>query len=342
MLLKEATIAALTAELKQKDSLLQIGNEVYIIAFGCVHICNISLMQGSQVLPEILTLSMPLKWNKPMWMPLGVWAAQVVRVGQMVYIGGGGAESSRLLEYNIEGSVWKLIVPPVDSFGLAAVNDTVIIAGGSYKGSGDTNRVWTLQPGTGTWLQPFPCMPTARSWPSAVGYKKWLFVAGGSTKQCVEVLDTSTKQWYTALPLPHAIARPSLALLQDMIYIGMEKTVIRALAPMLISDAICPSKAATPTKWESLPGTLDTQPALVEFHGHLLAVGAFDTPSSNMAIYLPLTRQWQSVAQLSIPREGCACLVLPDTRGGSIMVMGGCGKAEKSQYIKTLVSAVLY
>ena len=97
-----------------------------------------------------------------------------------MYIGGGGAEGSeyKILEYTIEGGQWREIETPVKEFGIAVVNDQVIITGGEDRGGSDTNQVWVLDSLTNTGTQPFPAMPTARLMSSAVGYKRWVLVLG--------------------------------------------------------------------------------------------------------------------------------------------------------------------
>ena len=68
------------------------------------------------------------------------------------------------------------------------------------------------------------------------------------------------------------------------------------------------------------------------FHDSLLAVGEYTSPSSTIAMYLPQTEQWLTVAQLPTPREGCICVVLPETQ--EMMVVGGVD--ENGDYIKTI------
>ncbi|CAI8042569.1 Probable serine/threonine-protein kinase drkA [Geodia barretti] len=196
MTVKEATIAALTAELKEKDKFLQLSKNKVL-----------------EPLPSLLTCNLPLKWSNPMNMPLGMWAGQAVLLGGNIYVGGGGAEKNRgLLKFKMEGNVWTLISWPVENFGLAVVSDQLVAIGGAYKNSGAIDEVWVFNPATAAWLQPFPRMPTARSWASAIGFKRWVIVAGGSGKKCVEVLDTVTKEWYNAIALPRETARPSLTI----------------------------------------------------------------------------------------------------------------------------------
>ena len=122
-------------------------------------------------------------------MPSGVKFALAVVIGGKVYIGGGRAEGGdyKVLEYTIQGGQWREIETPVGYFGMAVANNQLIITGGQDKDGEVTNEVWVLDSASGIWTQPFPAMPTARDSPSAVGYKRWVLVVGGSGEKCVEV-----------------------------------------------------------------------------------------------------------------------------------------------------------
>ena len=283
----------------------------------------------------MLTYNLPLKWKKTIKMTSGVLDAKAVVVGGKVYIGGGGAEGNKykILEYTIKGGQWRELETPVQSFGMAVVNNQVIIAGGEDIGGSLTNQVWVLDSITNTWTRPFPAMPTARIWSSAVGYKRWMLVVGGDGEKSVEVLDTRSKQLFVASPLPSDALRPSLTVIQDTLYVVWGKSAVSVSIPMLISDAMSQSRASVstneprPTEWQSLPDTPTNYPAITSFHGYLLAVGARGSPSSTIAMYLPLSEQWLTVAQLPTPRDGCTCVVLPETEG--VMVIGGVDKNSK-------------
>ena len=286
-------------------------------------------------LPSVLTFNLPLKWKKSVKMPSGVCYAYAVEVGGKVYIGGGEAEDGvyKVLEYTIQGGQWREIETPVVYFGMAVVNDQLIIIGG--QDGVPTDQVWVLESDSDTWTQPFPAMPTARCWVSAVSYKRWVLAVGGYGERCVEVLDTASKKWYTAAPLPSTAEQPSLAVIQDTLYVVREESAVSVSIPMLISFAVSQSTASNEprsTEWQPLPDTLTSCPAITSFHGSLLAVGAWDSPSSTIAMYLPQTEKWQTVAQLPSPHNGCVCVTLPET--GEMMIVGGCN--NNGDYIKTI------
>ena len=252
---------------------------------------------------------------------------------------------------------WRKIVAPTFWFGMTAVDDQLIIAGGSDPNTKSlSDQVFVLDGDKKTLTQSFPAMPTARLVPSAIGYKRWLVVAGGTLTpddenlvNVVEVLDTSSKQWYKVSPLPCPTFRPSLAIIQDTLYISwmnyVEKTsgTHQIFIPTLISNAISPAQAtknkSSLAEWQALPDPLTHHPALASFHGHLLAVGDGDTPSSTIAMYLPHLQQWQKVAELPTPRRGCTCCFLPATK--ELMVIGGVKDEDRKHPIFTVETCEL-
>ena len=286
-------------------------------------------------LPSELTFNLPLKWKKSGEMPSGVWGAHAVEVGGKVYIGGGC--DYKVLEYTVQGGQWRKIETPVHSFGMAVVNDQLIIIGGRDREKDLTDQVWVLESDSNTWTQPFPAMPTAREWVSAMGYKRWVLVVGGDEERCVEVLNVVSKQWYTAASLNSYASRPSLTVIQDILYVVGGKFAVSVSIPILISDAMSRSTASNEprsTEWQPLPDTPTYHPAVTSFHDLLLAVGACNSSSSTIAMYLPQTEQWLTVAQLPSPRNTCTCVILPET--GELMVVGGTGKNGESIDICTL------
>ena len=349
---------------------------------------NLQLFNSLQV-PEpllgVLKYTLPLKWKNTTKTPLGTVGSQTVVIGEKFYFGGGGMyvkkvrQSGRgvvegssdsekeekvrgycsVLEYSRtgEGPQWRTIAAQTVLFGMAAVDDQLIIAGGVDLNTDDlSDQVFVLDGDKKIWTQPFPAMPTARYWPSAIGYKRWLVVAGGALTpdgkelvDVVEVLDTSSKQWYKASPLPCPTPRQSLAIIQDNLYIvwiNLDEDKTRAhhiFIPTLISNAISPGQAtdnkSSPTEWQALPDPLTRLPALVPFHGHLLAVGAAGTPSSTIAMYLPHLQQWQKVAELPTPRRGCTCCFLPATK--ELMVIGGLKDVAAKDPIFTMEACEL-
>ena len=277
-------------------------------------------------------------------MPSGVVGAQAVVVGGKVYIRGGEVEGSeyKILEYTIQGGQWREIETPVAGFGMAVVNNQLLIIGGEDEEERATNQVWALDSVSGAWTQPFPAMPTARACLSVVGYKRWVLVVGGYEERCVEVLDTATNKWYVATSLPNDAFRPSLTVIQDTLYVVWGHSAVSLSIPILISDAVSQRPAThtssrpQSTEWQPLPDTPTVDPATTSLLGSLVAVGGRPAYSS-IAMYLPHMEQWLEVAQLPTPCHHCTCVILPETQ--QLMVIGGRdenGKCVKSIDLCTL------
>ena len=272
-------------------------------------------------------------------MPSGVSDAQAVVIGEKVYIGGGEAEGGdyKIWEYTIEGGQWREIETPVQYFAMAVVNNQLIIIGGEDKEFSPTNMVWELDSEFGIWTQPFPEMPTARYWPSAVGYKRWVLVVGGDGERCVEVLDTVSKKWYTATPLPSNAIQPSLVVIEDTLHVLWRYSAVSTSIQMLISDAVSQNPAndtsdgPKPTEWQPLPDTPTKWPTITVLNGSLIAMGS-NPVSSTIAMYLPQTEQWLKVAELPTPCRSFTCATLPET--GKLMVIGGMN--EEDDYIRSI------
>ena len=259
-------------------------------------------------------------------MPLGVAEAQTVVVGGKVYIGGGVVEGGnfKVLEYTIETGLWREIKTPVEFFCMAAINGQLVIIGGSMKDK-PCNKIWVLER---TWKSRFPELRTATDASSAVGYKKWVIVAG---KNCVEVFDSRRNMWFTATPFHvNRVSRPILTMIQEMLYVVIGKQAFCVSIEELISDAM--SERQKPTAWEELRETHVYEPVLTSVNGNLLALGAWDVPSSTIAMYLQQTRQWLEVEELKTPRMLCTCVTLPNTV--ELMVIGGKNAAD--EYIRTI------
>ena len=278
-------------------------------------------------------------------MPTGVSEAQAVVVGGKVYIGGGLVEGGnyKILEYTIQGGQWREIETPVAWFGMAVVNNQLLIIGGEDEKYKPTNQVWALDSVSGAWTQPFPAMSTVKDCPSAVGYKRWVLVVGEQfsydmddkvlrLERCMEVLDTATNKWYVATPLPDNVSYPSLTVIQDTLYVVLGHSAVSLSIPILISDAVSQrpathtSSGPQSTEWQPLPDTPTVDPATTSLLGSLVAVGGRPA-SSSIAMYLPHMEQWLEVAQFPTPRQYCTCVTLPETH--QLMVIGGQDENKK-------------
>lgn len=278
-------------------------------------------------------------------MPSNMADCQAVVIGDNVYIGGGDGytnlQSQMVMVYEINSGSWATL-PHYDKkwFGMAAVNDQLVLVGGKgLSPKGVTNELAVWDEGLQSWTHPFPDMPTPRHSVSAVSYQRWLVVAGGddhigSNLNKVELLDTHSKKWYESSPLPKGCSTMSSIINGNMWYLSsgvssalhhINRQVFSVCLDELISQAtadLLPGTGATspssPSPWQILTDTPVINSTLCILHGALLIVGG--NRSSAIHVYQPSSGRWVKVNQLPAKRSRCACIVLPS---GEIFVAGG-------------------
>ena len=266
-------------------------------------------------------------------------AIQAVVIGNNVYVGGVfsiiAENRATVMVYSLETGSWRTLPPYMSRyFGMAAVNNQLVLVGGWTTLTGEvTNVLGVWDEGSRTWTHPFPAMPTARHSPSVIYYQKWIVVAGGgergSCSKKVELLDTLSGQWYEGSPLPKGCSEISSAISGNMWYLsggsssqGGKKHVFSVCLDELISQAVSQSTGATsqptPTPWQTLPETPQTRSNVSILNGALLVVGGRE--SSAIHLYQPTIKSWVRVGDFPNQRSQCACTVLPS---GEIFVAGG-------------------
>ena len=260
---------------------------------------------------------------------------QAVLIGDDVYVGGGASSQSEVvMVHSLTTGSWKTL-PAHETkwFGMAAVNNQLVLVGGSrdrtYKA---TNILAVWDAPLQKWLHPFPAMPTARHSLSVTSYGKWLIAAGGymyderdSQLRKVELLDTPSGHWYEAPSLPIGCSEMSSAIIGNTWYLlggfssqKPHKHVFSVCLDELISSAKSTSQP-TISPWQVLPKTpLEYSTALI-LNGTLLTLGGYKSPAIHL--YQPHSRSWIKACDvLPAQREQCACTVLPN---GEVFVAGG-------------------
>ena len=275
-------------------------------------------------------------WRQRRDMPIAEYDARSVVIEGKVYVG----KNEHIVQvYDIEEDEWsRLPRCPVRLYGVTAVNNQLVLAGGQDSDNKASNqiRVWDGR----SWTTPYPPMPTARYSATAIRYQQFLVVAGGSCndRTVVEILDTVTKQWHTATPLPVGCYQLTSAVVDDTLYLlggysggSPNKRVFGISLPTLICRATTPSatrQAPAPT-WERLPDTPFNCSTAVSVNNSLLAVGGKDDSmkhSSAVHLYNFETKEWLMVGDLPVARRQCTCTTLPSEE---LLVLGGWGENNK-------------
>ena len=266
---------------------------------------------------------------------------QAIVIGDNVYVGGGATRSVGNSEYTVmvyslaSGSWSKLPPHETQWFGMAAVNNHLVLVGGRSTIVTGILAMWNE--GSQTWTHPFPEMPTPRHSLSVISYQKWLIIAGGDPgtgphSNKVEILDTLSRQWYKGSPIPTGCSEMSSAINGNMWYLssgfshqGRNKCVYSVCLDELISQVLSQSAGNAsppqPSPWQTLTDTPLTFSAVLVLNGALLTVGGRE--SSAIHRYQPSSRSWVKVGDLPTERWQCACTVLPN---GEIFIVGGSTK----------------
>ena len=281
---------------------------------------------------------------------------QAIVIGNVVYVGGGynsiGYYGATVMVYSLETGSWRTL-PPYESwyFGIAAVNNQLVLVGGRSKSTHKvTNVLGVWDERSRTWTHPFPVMPTARHSPSVISYQKWLVVAGGAGEtysNTVELLDTLSGQWYEGSLLPNQCIEMSSTISGNMWYLSggissqeANKHVFSVYLDELISQAVSQPAGATspptPSPWQTLPETPLTRSTVLILDGALLAVGGLR--SSAIHLYRPSSKSWVKVGDLPTQRGQCACTVLPS---GEMFVAGGYGYSLTTGHDSVAIGTII-
>ena len=278
-------------------------------------------------------------------MPFGVRLAQSALLKGQVHIGGGYAEKNSnnyvVVQYNSTTGEWSQLPKSTECyFAMASVKDQLLLAGG---GGGSTD-IQLLDSESHRWnTQYYPRMPTGRPFSAAVGYQHYLIVACGYLyKDTVEVLDCSTRQWYSAQPVPVRGHRMIAVIISDYIYISShdwsddQPHVFSAHLPTLILYAT--HNTTTGPTWQELPSPPVGGPTLVALQNHLLLVGG-EGGRKEIYRYEAEEKKWSECGQLPVGMHAASCAVLPS---GELFVAGGMVEGVRGYSQQVWVGSLEY
>ena len=210
-----------------------------------------------------------------------------------------------VLEYTPDNDHWARLPPlPVSDFTVATLRGQLLVVGGTNLSTNKiANSILTFDAHQERWVQSFPAMPTAITYPTVISYQNYLIVAAGLKGDTeildVNVLNTSSNQWITVEPLPIVNSGCTVVLIQDDVYlVGQANTqiVLRAHVPTLISGA-------KPGVWETLANASYIFSSAVAIDDMLVTLGGSDGnhPTASIQMYNPTTNKWTKVGDLPEP-----------------------------------------
>ena len=288
----------------------------------------------------------PLAWRECCEMPVNMYNAHAVVLGNKVYIGGGNfgpdLPSSKLLIYDFTEDSCDILDIPTEWYALATYHSQLVLVGGVNPDTGRaTNQLWVLDKQHHR-TQPLPPMKTKRYQASAVSMGDHLIVAGGCVDSDVGLLDDvevcDGNSWRYVQPLPKACSRMVSALFDGEWYLvgglGQGKKVyhtsVESLVTIHIEDAHPKFMVAgTPEGGEAVLTSvwkdelLDTPleySAPIEVRKHLITVGGGNPYSSAIYAYFPETDSWIRVGDLPVTCYSPCTVVLPTEE---LLMVGG-------------------
>ena len=247
--------------------------------------------------------------------------------------------------YNLDRKKWNKLpsAPQLHCEAAAIFNKLVLIGGAEAASCTVTNLVTTW---TGKcWQQDLPPMPTKRIRPGVTTYGGFVIVAGGwaNVKRLlgsIDVLDTSKRQWWTAvnLQLPQPMAGLTATISGTYIYVSgafvhcstaadifRTSRSVWQLPMSKVSKVLAKAEQSQPLhQWTQIADTPNYRPALLQGTAHLVAIGGhdkLDRPTSDIAIYNPHTNKWFTVGYLYTPCDQCSVVSFNRL---SFIVIGGC------------------
>ena len=248
-----------------------------------------------------------------------------VVVDRAVYVTAGNG-SHNIHKYDLETQQWSTLPRyRYSDFSMTGVdNQLTCVGGGDESTKKLSNAIAVYSTSQRRWEQPYPPMNTPRRYAAVCTYHQHLVVAGGrddgGNLNTVEVLNTSTHQWFSTTPLPEKGSRMSYTIIHDTLYLlggKLGKKVLSVSLPALIHTG------KPPEQWSILANVPLKYSTAVAARGNLLAVGGKSGEkerSSAIHMYDQEKNEWTKVADLPTEREDCTCCLLPS---GKIFVAGG-------------------
>ena len=285
-----------------------------------------------------LKLTWETRRNAPWRMKRGAAAAH----GSVGYFSSLGSHD--VFAYDSEKDDWsKLPECPQRDFGLAVINNLLTAVGGLSRSGlfSYTNRLVSFN--GSKWVTIFPPMPTKRRYPAVISAQNYLIAAGGVGEgrllSTVEVMNSATREWYTAASLPETVYLMSATVCGGRLYLlgGLYKNinptqvVFTCTLDSLLHSCHPPSQTPPHTNeagvWQctDVPMKWSTCTTL---NGRVLAVGG--SYSADVYMYNADSDSWPLVGHMSTARSECLVVGLRDC----IIAVGGSSSSVEVGYLQ--------
>lgn len=279
-----------------------------------------------------------ITWKEGASMPVKRAFHTAVWLNGLVCLGGGYKPDLRgsheIDIYNPVDNSWgPSIISPQCFFAITVVDDRLVIAGGEDTTWKITDKLLVMD---GNQLQEYTTLTAPRKLATAFGHCKMLIIVGGEDERHIklattELLDFSTKQWFTCsdLPLPHYWLRS--VILDNTVYLlgGLDQDGNHS---SLVFTAPLETLSSCQLKWTSSnPNTPLYSSAPVSINNsHLVVVGGVKKinemtkkskikPTTNMYSLNTVNSSWETIGDIPLARYASASVNLNNI----IIVFGG-------------------
>ena len=318
-----------------------------------------------------------VKWRRAADLPVGMRQHHVVRIGNIIYCGGGYGNctinvSRVVFQYDPEMDQWTEPFPlcPTIHYGLTHLEGRLVAVGGKAHDappSAYTNQVYVLE-GFQEWRKSLPPMPTARGYPSVFTHKSHIISCGGVTHRtdankytcttAVEIFSHEASQWFKAKPLPVACQSMSSIVIKDACYLVagytlmdgisyIDQAAITASLSELISTSL-PAHSSTPPSptplvWRYIHSCPHAISTAADFGGNLVAIGGKSEGEfrTSLHMYIPATDSWEELVGSDLP-QGLCLAVAAQLVTGEVMVLGGKDNVEKGSVNKCVFIGTIH
>ena len=312
---------------------------------GCIIFHNYVHIQAQLLHPQS-----KLEWKRCADLPVNMFRAQAVAIGNEIYLGGGvnTAETdliTAILMYNTVEDKWtRLPNHCVQLFGLCQFQGELLTVSG-VSSELPTYKVFHYIKEDRKWAESLKPIPTVRIYPAVLTTASAIVVCGGLVEgengeavstATVEVYSSTTSQWYTADPLPQPCAGMSSITISGCSFLlggANDHKPIRSSFCVDISTLIDRANIIHrgTTSWKPLPDTPLARSAAATLSGGLLAVGGNEENGlvqSSVYMLVPPTNSWVKLPSGDLPVKSYSTTTV-QLSNNRVMVMGGVDKDNK-------------
>ena len=293
-----------------------------------------------------------LTWETRRDAPCQMLRVAAVAHGSVGYFSSLGGHD--VFAYDSEKDDWsELPECPQSKFGLAVINNLLTAVGGVSSGLfsiDSTNRLVSFN--GSKWVTIFPPMPTKRYYLAVISAQNYLIAAGGwregvgvaETFSTVEVMNSATREWYTAASLPEPVSNMSATVCGGCLYllggyksINSTHAVFTCTLDSLLHSCHPPSQTPPHTNetgvWQRIADVPMERSTCTTLNGRVLAVGGQDshgTRTADVYMYNADSDSWPLVGNMSTARFLCLVVGLRDY----IVVVGGKTSSVEVGYLQ--------